>query len=1507
MEKKYPLTKQQEGLWIEWRLHPDNTSYNTCVKLRLTGCFDKDRFEQALHHVVRFFSSLRIYFVEEGSQPFQCIKDKGEFVLEYEDVSVSGQNCETPEQAKKAREFLEKKLRTPVDLKTFPIVRAGLIKTAPEVHYFIGIVPHIVSDGSSAISFLEVSSIAYNEGYEGLEKAYGTQQKDWSDYFEEQGEKCNETVVNEEASYWRQRMEGAQHLVDFSYGQQQARNSSKTGKRIYFDLLPELSQRLKDYSRSQRTTLFSTLVATFGLLIHRYYGQDDILVGYPVNIRPPGHKYLFGFFVNIIPIRIDFSGNPTFDELVSRVSASRKSDKKYQTFPALDIVREIRKSISGFDGRVFNVSMAQTVSRLVNLRLDGVHSEPLEAEYNDVNDDLSLSYELLENGRIGLWIEYREGLLSAELIEQMIAHIQSLLQQVTEAPQKKLNAYALLEEGDEKQFLEEWAYPGDGQTFGDKNKTLHGLIEKCAHKNPDSVALVSRDKEITYDQMNKRANRLAHILQSKDIQKGDRVALSLHRGPEMIYALLAILKAGAAYVPTPPCYPKARLAFILQDAGCKAVITQDELLENFKGIDGPSVISIDDDFSGAKSENLDVKLIGKDPCYIIYTSGSTGQAKGVLLHHGNVVPRILWLQHEIGLNNQDVVLQNTDYSFDVSVAEIFWPLAAGARLILTESGKHKDPSYLIDLVETHKITVSCMVPSLLNSVLAVLNDKSALSSLKYLLAAGEVLPPSLVKTYYKKSAGTLYNIYGPTEAAIYVAFKKCPDQDMLNVPIGRPIGDTALYILDKQQRPQPAGVAGELYIGGSGVAQGYVNQPELTSEKFITDPFSKESSARLYKTGDLARFSGNGDIEYLGRLDTQVKIRGFRIELAEIESILSSYAGIQEVAVIDFGEPGHKRLVAYYVSDEPHEAKNLRAHIAAKVPDYMIPSFFVSIEKIPRLASDKINHRALPNPQNLIRKRSKHVAPSGEVEGKLALIWASILKIPVKKIGVHDSFFDMGGDSLMAIQFVCEAEERGLVFETSTLFEHKTIVELAKFSRDAGTGEDRPDEIIEGVYPLLPRHAKFFADNFSHPNYWNRFFYFDIDHDVNPDHLQQAFDAVLIHHDSLRVSFVNDRQDNYQQKCLLHAPDQPYVFSHDVSDFSGVAQERKIIELCNQYQSSFDLGVAPLIRAVHFKTKNNAGTLAVIAHHMLVDMVSSRIIFEDFLKSYEGLRRGIDLPLAKKTTSAKAWSEYLQALTATENFTEEIAYWGHENMQPRPALKSDFENIQKADEGSAALKKIIMSPEDTAILLQDIQSRYSIGIQEFLLACLLQTTKSHTGDDHLVVNICGHGRDGAPGINLSRTVAWANTVFPVHLKIGNEEAFDFIQNVKEQINAVPCKNEYYNLLRYSMEHPEITKYRTPEIFFNYVSQIDAIMPDGVSFQPVPEPAGIVSSSPDNHLCYLLYMEAAIIDKCLNIHITYSKSSFRPETIFEFAHTFEVNIKNTLAELNDEQEILLIAE
>lgn len=1523
MYKDYPLTKQQLGLWIEQKLHPNNTSYNTCVKVKLTGKLNEQRFLEATREVIDFFDTLKVYFVEKDGVPFQRIDEQAEYLPELIDIS-NGEKEETEAKSEQAKQILSDKLNIAIDLSQFPIMRASLIKTAEQIYYFIGMVPHIVSDGRAAVLYLESLSIAYNQGINGLQKNYGDSRKNWQNYQQDGLEQIDEVQHQASKIHWQNRLKNASHYFDYSYGKQLVDVDDRRGERVYFDLSEVTATRLKKHCKENRTTLFNVMVCAFSIFIHKYYQLNDILIGYPVNIRPPGYKHFFGFFVNILPIRVNMTGDPSYLNLLKDIHQIRKQDKKHQKYPALDIVADIREQLPDFDGRVFNLSMAQTVSRLFNLELDGITSQPLDTEYYDVNDDFSLSYEMIEQ-RIGLWFEYRKALFDREFIDQAMTHIESILLQILDFPDRRISQFELLNEQQKRQLIQASKSVGRPGLPFDQKLTISSLFEKQVELTPEAIAIIDGGCRYQYHQLNQRANQLVARIKQMLGETPQPVAISLDRGFDLIVCLLAVLKSGSYYVPLPLSYPNNRKVQILRESGAVLWITA-SMEESHQIIEENNLSTIvldkqqrEVDSAQYSGENGTADVSGHDLAYVIYTSGSTGKPKGVKLQHKNVLPRLLWLKEYFAFTKQDRVLQNTDFSFDVSVAEIFWPLISGACLVISDQQKSRDAKYLLSLIEKQQVTCSCMVPSLISSLLNV-DDKKQLSGIKQILSAGEPLPETLRKDFYHHLSASdtrLYNFYGPTEAAIYASFEKVSPDLEKKITIGRPLSNTSLLVLNEKMELLPNGVVGELYIGGAGVAVGYEGNKSLTRRQFVCDPFSRTKDQMLYRTGDRVKYDSDGLLNYIDRIDNQVKIRGFRVELGEIENILLKNPSITDIAVIDFKKDKvSTKLVVYLaVNDESHlqdsdviEAS--KALISAHLPNYMMPSLFVIVDTIPRLPSGKINRVLLPDPQSKLSFSQIYQAPTTEIEITLVEIWSKLLSINPKQLSVNQSFFDLGGDSLMAIQFVSLAEKQELFFDIGDLFELRTIVELAAAAKITSQKKIN-DEVIVGTYPLLPRQVKFFADDFINPHHWNRTFSFNVNHQLNQSALKSAMVDILTHHDNLRIRFEHSSQNGWQQVCcaaenMIDISNKIFE-SLNISHLSFDAKNKQMQQQINLAHQKIRIDDSPLIRILHFATEDNKGQLVIIFHHLLLDMVSSRLIFEDLVLAYEAARQNMKISLPVKSSSVKQWALHLQYLSVQKNFSQSLAYW--KKMPEQSTLPLDDNSGNKSlkslnRESSAKLKSFFLEANDTQKLLVSVPNTLSMPIQDFLLASLFETISTWSGNYSMTVSTCGHGREiDSKQFDLSRTVGWLNTVYPVYLTydqnidIGEISSQDFLKHIQAQLAKVPVDNIDYNILRYLVKHPDILKHATPNLFFNYVGQIDSIIPAGTAFLPVLDLPGLAGINGDNHLCYQLYFEAGIIGGQLIFRLTYSENLFNKSTIDALADKLLGNIKNRLSDFD----------
>ncbi|HEU0054412.1 MAG TPA: amino acid adenylation domain-containing protein, partial [Longimicrobium sp.] len=695
---------------------------------------------------------------------------------------------------------------------------------------------------------------------------------------------------------------------------------------------------------------------------------------------------------------------------------------------------------------------------LPGLSVSGVGAEPASARF-----DLSLELAATPQGLRGA-LNYSTDLFERGTVLRMLGHLARVLEQVAEDADVRLSRLELLDEAERALVLEAW---NDTAAEVPADQCIHQLFEAQAARTPDAVAVRFEEASLTYRELNERANQLAHHLRGHGVGPEVRVGVLMERSLEMVVSLLAVLKAGGAYVPLDPGLPAERLAYMLDDSAVPLVLAQAVLHGAVPAREGVEVLAVDALAERLAAESAENPAVGAGPdslAYVIYTSGSTGRPKGVMNQHRGVVNRLVWMQAHFGIGADDVVLQKTPFGFDVSVWEFFWPLRQGATLVMARPDGHRDPLYLQEVIERRGVTTLHFVPSMLQQFVEAV-EPGRCASLRHVVCSGEALPPALVARFHDRFAApvVLTNLYGPTEAAVDVSFWTCPRDGTVDVvPIGRPVWNTALYVLDAALRPVPVGVPGELYIGGVQVARGYLDRPGLTAERFVPDPFSAEGGARLYRTGDRVRWRADGAIEYLGRLDFQVKVRGFRIELGEIEAVLRGHESVADCVVMARADAGEQRLVAYVVGDADAEA--LRGRLRRSLPEYMVPSAFVSLEALPLTPNGKLDRRALPAP-DFASAAERYVAPRTETEALLAEIWAEVLRLP--RVGVHDGFFELGGHSLMATSVVSRVGEVfGVELPLRAIFETPTVGGLAPRVEQLLVDQVRDDELVAELQRL---------------------------------------------------------------------------------------------------------------------------------------------------------------------------------------------------------------------------------------------------------------------------------------------------------------------------------------------------------------------------------------------------------------------------------------------------------
>jgi amino acid adenylation domain-containing protein len=1060
-----PLSLAQQRLWFLSQLDRDaSAAYHIPAALRLTGKLDVTALRTTLDRIVERHESLRTRFVTVDGVPYQQIDSEGDgFELRREDLrALPAEKRDAAVARIAAAEAAE-----PFDLGVGPLIRGRLLTLADEEHVLLITQHHIVTDGwSLSILVREVAA---------LYTAFRRNERDplpplaiqYADYAQWQRNWLGGEELSRQVGFWREQLTGAPALLELPLDHPRPAMQTHTGSSVPLALSPELTASLRAFSQRHGVTLFMTLLSAWGLLLSRLSGQQDVVVGTPVANRQRREvEGLIGFFVNTLALRLRVDMQPSVAALLEQVKDTTLAAFAHQELPFEQVVEAVQPARSLSHSPLFQSMLALNNTADSVLSLPGVELEPLEQTLATAQYELSLNLKDGGDAVSGL-LTYVSELFERATVERWAGYYVRLLEAMVADPAAAVDTLPILPEAERRKVLVEF---NDTDVDYPEGTLVHELFEQQAAVTPDAVAVVYEDRSLTYSELDARANQLAHELISLGVQPDDRVAICVERSLELIVGLLGILKAGGAYVPLDPSYPIERLQYMVQDAAPKALLTQ-QLLQQSLPANDVLTLSLDGDalmvkLSAQPVSKPDTRIDVHNLAYVIYTSGSTGMPKGALNEHRGVVNRLRWAQEEYRLQADDRVLQKTPFGFDVSVWEFFLPLFAGARLVMARPGGHQDPAYLTEVIEREQITTLHFVPSMLPAFLSQANAENG-RSLRRILCSGEALPHSaLVDVGTALPHVELHNLYGPTEAAVDVTAWHCKaGQYGQVVPIGRPIANTRMYVLDARLQPVPVGVAGELYIGGVQVARGYLNRPELTAERFVSDPFNAASDARMYKTGDLGRWLPDGNIEYLGRNDFQVKIRGFRIELGEIEAALNACAGVREAVVIAREDvAGDKRVVAYVVADEGVmlQASALRAALLRQLPEYMVPSAFVMLETLPLTSNGKLDRKALPAPDTAALITREYVAPEGDIEEELATVWQQLLR--VERVGRHDNFFELGGHSLLAVQLQARIREELLVdVPLRTLIVVTDLRQLAgevtALQFDKFIGEEMEDEL----------------------------------------------------------------------------------------------------------------------------------------------------------------------------------------------------------------------------------------------------------------------------------------------------------------------------------------------------------------------------------------------------------------------------------------------------------------
>jgi amino acid adenylation domain-containing protein len=1039
----HALSFEQRRFWYLDRLEPGTPAYNLPAAARLTGALDTEALARSIAEVVARHEMLRARVEQKGDEPTLAFAPPAPYQLPLVDLShLSAADRESELQRQATLE-----IQRPFDLATGPLLRATLYRLRPQQHVILLVVHHLACD-AWAMNWLarEIASL-YQAFASGEDAPLPPPPARYADYVRRQRERLSDEVVREQLAYWTRQLAGAPVVRLPSIRARPSGSPRGAGGHEPFQLSRERSEALRALSRREGVTPFMTLLAAFATLLHRYTGETDLCVGTPVATRgDPGLEAVVGCFLNDVVLRTDLSGDPTFLQLLQRVQRVTLEAYAHRDVPFERVVEALRPERAPGMTPLFQAMLVLHNARLPELEIAGLELTPTHVEGGTAVSDIALVLD--DDECIGGVLEYRTALLDREAAARMLRHFDTLLAAIVDDAERPVSALPLLPDWERRQQLEEW---NDTAVPVTDNACAHELVEAQVERTPDAVAVVSEGDAVTYRDLDERANRLAHVLRRRGVADGDVVGVCLERSVDLAVAALGVLKAGGAYLPLDPADPPARRGVMIEDARARALVTQQRLLDTLAAsivAAGAAVVALDDAgsaLSEAPEHAPGRRISAEQAAYVIYTSGSTGRPKGVVVPHRAIVNQVRWRQRQFPLSIGDAVLQRTPIGFDPSVWELLGPLSAGARLVVPRPGGDHEPAYLVELMAEHGVSAVQVVPSALEALLEQPGIERC-RDLRHVFCGGEPLSRGLQRRFASRSSAALHNLYGPTETAIDATWWTCrPDDDRVVAPAGRPIANARVYLLDERLQPVPVGVAGELHIAGDGVALGYLNDEAATAARFVADPFEARPGARLYRTGDRARWSPDGTVTLLGRLDGQVKVRGVRVELGEVEAVLAEHPGVREAAVI--ADEGAQRLSAYLVpvSGSAPSSASLRRWLASRLPDVMVPSRLEALDALPRTASGKVDRRALAGRGGAAAGTTRRsvTAPRDDVERRLLEIWEELLE--VRPISVTDDFFEVGGHSLLAVRLTARVEAAlGEPLPVAEVLRARTVEALAR-------------------------------------------------------------------------------------------------------------------------------------------------------------------------------------------------------------------------------------------------------------------------------------------------------------------------------------------------------------------------------------------------------------------------------------------------------------------------------
>ncbi|WP_010494488.1 non-ribosomal peptide synthetase [Paenibacillus elgii] len=1462
-----PLSFDQERLWFFNRMHPESHAYNVYGAARLRGKLHLGALEYGINEIVKRHEAWRTVFGRV---------DPVQIVLPELRVSVPVVDLrDIPEQEREAaaQRLMREEVQQLFDLEKGPLIRFKLFTLSDTESTLVLTIHHIVIDRLTFSIFFEELMAHYKAALAGVPAELPELPIQYADYAEWQRNYLQGETREKLLDFWREQLKDCDYVLDIHTDFPRPPAITYRGARVFLRSSKEILDGLKAIAKRENASTFMIVMAVFKALLYRYTGQADILVGTPLaNRNRIEMEKVMGYFLTMGTLRSHMSGEMSFIELLRQVRDTAREVYKHQELPVGLLLDELRVPIDPSRN-----PLVQAVFVYVDVPEEKFALPELEADIQMIDGetakyDVTIGLTETEDGLDG-FLEYSPDLFRRETFERMSRHWEALLHSIVRNPLQSIHELAMLSDEERHQLIDEWNETA--QPFPD-DSCIHQLFERQAELMPDDTAVVYGGQSMTYRELNRRANQVAHALRKRGVGRETVVGLMMERSFETVAGLLGILKAGGAYVAIDPAYPAERIRAMIDDSGIEVLLIQPKLAD----AESESVSAVrhklvlDGTWQSVAEEGADnprVEADAGDLAYVMYTSGSTGKPNAVAIEHRSVCNAVEAAIGLFGLSRGSRMLQYASTTFDASVLEIFATLASGAALCLVNPEATAGGEALHRFLEEQRITAMLLTPS----VLSTLTPERLPASLRAVGTGGEACTLDLRE--WLSDSRRLLNLYGPTEATIFATAHEF-NADSLSACIGRPVANAQIYILDESLQPMPIGVRGEMYISGAGLARGYRNLPELTAERFVDHPF--RPGEVMYRTGDFGCRLPDGSIEYLGRRDDQVKLNGIRIETGEIEAALNGHPAVKEAAVlvrqVASASSSGKALCAYYVADRELDAAELRALLLDRLPAYMVPAHYVRLDAFPLTSSGKLDRKRLPEPAVASGSGAEFVPPEGELEELMASVWQEVLG--GEAVGREDNFFHMGGDSIKAIQISSRLYRRGWDLEMKKIFLTPVLKELSLDLKPADGQVQISQDAVEGTIADTPIVRWFFDRDFASSAHWNLAVMLHAESALDEVALKRALEKLAEHHDVLR-SVVRDEGG---RKLLYNrgSAEQPPIGFEVVVLGGGDSGESAVLEHANRLHESIDLANGPLMKTALFRTPQG-DHLLLVAHHLVMDWVSWRIVLEDLEAAYEqALAHEGDIVMPPKTHSFQAWAEAVQQYARSGEMLREADYWAAVESTPCVPVPRDFEatgNLTK-DEAQAMFT---LPPEETKRLLKQVHRAYHTEINDILLTALGLTLKEWMNTNRIMIHLEGHGRESViNNMNITRTVGWFTSQFPVVLPMEHTDDLGYqIKSVKEHLRQLPNHGIGYGLLKYITPPesvPGLTFTQQPDICFNYLGQIDTDLRKRW-FGPSPWPVGRLTS-PEAERTASLFITGYVQDRRLHVTIDYNRTHHRHDTI-----------------------------